>query len=311
MIETTDSSGKICFTANYYAGVYPDLFVGARYYNPRLGRPDALTDTGRSALSEPHRFMSPDPLAGSIDDPQSLNGYSYILNNPTSSRGPRELSVTSRIAAVASLALMPASPALAAPSAAGSQGLGTGEGQELSGAQNAEAAFEEFRLDYLIFRIKATNPYSNSFGEAVGALGPTVLGSTHTNAEGQITPTPTGNTGLGGMLGGSPLVPFDNPTGDEILSALQVDFFNTSNMSDSFTGVSANLQAAYATYIYAFNSMLGMHYGFSLGSMNGNLSFAVDPGFPGFDVNMFFGGGGGFSGHGECGVGGWNDVCSL
>jgi RHS repeat-associated protein len=28
------------------------------------------------------RFMSPDPLGGSISNPQSLNGYAYVLNNP-------------------------------------------------------------------------------------------------------------------------------------------------------------------------------------------------------------------------------------
>jgi hypothetical protein len=92
-------------TGNYYAGVYPDLFVGARYYNPRLGRPDAFTDTGRSALSEPDRFMSPDlprcrnkrgavrvgrtgPLAGSVDNPQSLNRYTYVRNSPTMMTDP-------------------------------------------------------------------------------------------------------------------------------------------------------------------------------------------------------------------------------
>ena len=182
--------------------------------------------------------------------------------------------------------------------------MGASGPQGPPGAQGARTAFEEFRLDYLILRAKVTNPYANSFGEATGALGTSVLGPTKVNVEGQIVR-------LGGMLGGSPLVPFDNPTGGEILSALQVDFFNTSNMSDSFTGASANLQAAFATYIYAFNNIFGMHYGFGLGSMNGNLNFAVDPGFPSFDVNMFFGGGGGFSGNGECGVGGWNDVCSL
>jgi len=42
---------------NYYAT--------ARYHNPRLGR-----------------LMSPDPLAGDLGDPQSLNRYAYVLNNP-------------------------------------------------------------------------------------------------------------------------------------------------------------------------------------------------------------------------------------
>ena len=32
--------------------------------------------------------MSPDPLGGSVDDPQSLNGYSYVLNNPATLNDP-------------------------------------------------------------------------------------------------------------------------------------------------------------------------------------------------------------------------------
>ncbi len=36
-----------------------------RYDNSRLGR-----------------FMTPDPIAGSLANPQSLNRYAYVLNNP-------------------------------------------------------------------------------------------------------------------------------------------------------------------------------------------------------------------------------------
>ena len=41
-------------------------YAFARYYNQRLGR-----------------FMSADPLAGNITDPQSLNRYAYVTNSPT------------------------------------------------------------------------------------------------------------------------------------------------------------------------------------------------------------------------------------
>ena len=41
-------------------------YAKARYYNPRLGR-----------------FMSADPLAGDVTDPQSLNRYAYVMNGPT------------------------------------------------------------------------------------------------------------------------------------------------------------------------------------------------------------------------------------
>jgi RHS repeat-associated protein len=40
-------------------------YAEARHYGPNLGR-----------------FLSPDPLAGDVDDPQSLNRYAYVRNNP-------------------------------------------------------------------------------------------------------------------------------------------------------------------------------------------------------------------------------------
>ena len=50
----------------------PTLF---RSYNPRL-----------------YRWLSPDPLAGDISNPQSLNRYAYVLNNPTNLTDPLGLS---------------------------------------------------------------------------------------------------------------------------------------------------------------------------------------------------------------------------
>jgi RHS repeat-associated protein len=46
-------------------------YAFARYYNARLGR-----------------FMSGDPLAGDITDPQTLNRYSYVRNNPINFTDP-------------------------------------------------------------------------------------------------------------------------------------------------------------------------------------------------------------------------------
>lgn len=37
------------------------------------------------------RFMSPDPLGGDLMNPQSLNGYAYVLNNPLSNTDPTGL----------------------------------------------------------------------------------------------------------------------------------------------------------------------------------------------------------------------------
>jgi len=40
-------------------------YFGARYYGSNMGR-----------------MMSPDPLGGDMTNPQSLNRYAYVLNNP-------------------------------------------------------------------------------------------------------------------------------------------------------------------------------------------------------------------------------------
>jgi RHS repeat-associated protein len=93
----TDSSGNACFNADYYpygqendystscsptykfTGYEYDSETGnyyayARYYDPLRGR-----------------FMSPDPLGGAVGNPQSLNRYAYVLNNPTSGTDPSGL----------------------------------------------------------------------------------------------------------------------------------------------------------------------------------------------------------------------------
>ena len=98
----TQSNGTICYEVDYYpyggeisltntcpqnykfTGYERDPETGldyafARYYNPRLGR-----------------FMSPDPLAGGISDPQSLNRYAYTLNNPMNFVDPLGLKTVPR-----------------------------------------------------------------------------------------------------------------------------------------------------------------------------------------------------------------------
>lgn len=87
----TDATGHACYDANFtpygqeilnpnisqtcssnykFTGYEYDSETGlyyayARYYNPRLGR-----------------FMSPDPLMGSLSNPQSLDRYAYVANDP-------------------------------------------------------------------------------------------------------------------------------------------------------------------------------------------------------------------------------------
>ncbi len=84
--DDENCSGTFASTL-YYTGKEDDYaynldYFGARYYASSMGRPDAFTNTGRSVLSEPDRFMSPDPLGGWTGNPQSLNRYTYVLNNP-------------------------------------------------------------------------------------------------------------------------------------------------------------------------------------------------------------------------------------
>jgi RHS repeat-associated protein len=85
----TDSAGNICYDADFtpygqeivqhtnacpqnykFTGYERDAETGldyafARYYNSNLGR-----------------FLSPDPVGGSLGNPQSLNRYAYTANNP-------------------------------------------------------------------------------------------------------------------------------------------------------------------------------------------------------------------------------------
>lgn len=53
-------------------------YAFARYYDFRLGR-----------------FLSPDPVGGSLDDPQSLNRYAYVGNNPLAMIDPSGLNAAS------------------------------------------------------------------------------------------------------------------------------------------------------------------------------------------------------------------------
>jgi RHS repeat-associated protein len=49
-------------------------YFGARYYASSMGR-----------------FMSPDPMGGHLEDPQTLNRYVYVRNNPLSLTDPTGL----------------------------------------------------------------------------------------------------------------------------------------------------------------------------------------------------------------------------
>jgi RHS repeat-associated protein len=100
----TDASGNVCYDADYYpfqgertpyvsactpayrfAGMKfdqesGDYYTLNRYYPANLGR-----------------WLSPDPLAGDVTNPQSLNRYAYVLNNPTTFIDPLGLEGKSNI----------------------------------------------------------------------------------------------------------------------------------------------------------------------------------------------------------------------
>ncbi|MBE6844524.1 MAG: RHS repeat-associated core domain-containing protein [Ruminococcus sp.] len=94
VVNLTDKTGKVTKTYTYdafgveknidendtnafrYCGEYYDaetgtIYLRARYYNPSIGR-----------------FISRDSFAGKIEDPLSLNLYTYCANNPISLKDP-------------------------------------------------------------------------------------------------------------------------------------------------------------------------------------------------------------------------------
>jgi RHS repeat-associated protein len=65
------SHGNTCDQNYHFAGMYRDGETGNDYTQFRMYE------------SNLGRWMTPDPVAGDITNPQSLNRYAYVLNNPT------------------------------------------------------------------------------------------------------------------------------------------------------------------------------------------------------------------------------------
>jgi RHS repeat-associated protein len=68
--DLTTTAGSFCAHSHLFTGKERDAESGndyfeARYYGSSMGR-----------------FMSPDPMGGHPEDPQTLNKYSYVANNP-------------------------------------------------------------------------------------------------------------------------------------------------------------------------------------------------------------------------------------
>lgn len=84
----TDSSGNVCYDADFtpfgreidhVSSCPPEHKFGGYERDPESGLDYAAYRYYSSRLG---RFMSPDPLKGGITKPQSLNRYTYVLNNP-------------------------------------------------------------------------------------------------------------------------------------------------------------------------------------------------------------------------------------
>ena len=84
--------GNTCDQNYHFAGMYRDGetandYTQFRMYESNLGR-----------------WMTPDPVAGDITNPQSLNRYAYVLNNPTNFTDPLGLDCTAEGQALATAA---------------------------------------------------------------------------------------------------------------------------------------------------------------------------------------------------------------
>ena len=91
----TDAAGNVCYDADFYPfqGERPAYvntctpaykFAGMKF-DQESGNYYTLNRYYPSNLA---RWLSPDPLAGDVTNPQSLNRYAYVLNNPTTLADP-------------------------------------------------------------------------------------------------------------------------------------------------------------------------------------------------------------------------------
>jgi RHS repeat-associated protein len=321
----TTSAGSVCFSADYYpygqeidytdscspaykfTGYEYDSETGnyyayARYYNPRLGR-----------------FLSADASTSDVGNPQTLNGYAYVVNDPTSSAGPLEFpavylsssgaagpgSAASIVAAT--MQGLPESVAAFAPpmqSGATPRSVPAHPLQEwLRIARHDEAEVRAF-LTYL--RTHAPSP-SNPYGSAFGAICAAFPGG------GQYAPSWVGEPGCGNYLrlASSVTLPQNwqsmTPTEQGLwfyLNYYQAGFeaiFGAPSASGNNTVEGLSLY----THAYGFPAEDDIPIG---GNLMGDW---LDPGFPQFDMQMFFGSGGGGGGS-SCLPTPWDmDPCSF
>ena len=85
----TDAAGNVCYDADFYpfqgerapyvSNCTPAYKFAGMKFDQESGNYYTLN---RSYPPNLGRWLSPDPVAGSIYNPQSLNRYAYVLNNP-------------------------------------------------------------------------------------------------------------------------------------------------------------------------------------------------------------------------------------
>ena len=96
----TNASGTVCYDADYAPFGQEIAFTNTCSQNYKFTGMERDAETAndhtwyRGYEWNIGRWMSPDPLAGDVTDPQSLNRYTYVLNNPTRLIDPLGLDFT-------------------------------------------------------------------------------------------------------------------------------------------------------------------------------------------------------------------------
>jgi RHS repeat-associated protein len=84
-----NSSGTVCYDADYTPFGYEMAYTTTCSQNYKFTGMERDAETGndhawfRNYEQNLGRWLSPDPLGGDITNPQSLNRYAYVMNNPT------------------------------------------------------------------------------------------------------------------------------------------------------------------------------------------------------------------------------------
>ncbi len=76
---------KMSVSSNLYPNTYFQFYASIQLYDTAN---NGYVPPFRYYVPEQSHWLTPDPLAGDISNPQSLNRYAYVGNNPTSSIDP-------------------------------------------------------------------------------------------------------------------------------------------------------------------------------------------------------------------------------